>query len=301
MNIAFMDGVLPAITTPFKADYAVDHDFLDKHTRTLMQAGCTGIVALGSLGEVATLTAEEKRAVLRTVVKATAPKACVIAGIAALSTADAVALAKMAEAEGAAALMVLPPYVYSTDVREMHAHMSAVIEATKLPCILYNNPVAYKTDFKPEQVAELAAQHANLVAVKESSTDVRRVTAIRALVGSRLKLLVGVDDAIVEGIAAGATGWIAGQVDALPEESVRLFDLARAGRWEEARALYEWFLPLLRLDTVPKFVQLIKLTQEMVGIGSARVRAPRLELAGEELAAARQLIQHALDNRPKLD
>jgi 4-hydroxy-tetrahydrodipicolinate synthase len=301
MNIAFMDGVLPAITTPFKADNTVDHDFLDQHVRTLMAAGCTGIVALGSLGEVATLTPEEKRTVLRTTVKATAPKACVVAGIAALSTDDAVALAKMAEAEGAAALMVLPPYVYSTDVREMHTHMSAVIEATKLPCILYNNPVAYKTDFKPEQVAELAAQHPNLVAVKESSTDVRRVTAIRALLGSRLKLLVGVDDAIVEGIAAGATGWIAGLVDALPEESVRLFDLARAGRWDEARKLYEWFLPLLRLDTVPKFVQLIKLTQEMVGLGSARVRAPRLALAGEELAAAQQLIRHALATRPKLD
>jgi 4-hydroxy-tetrahydrodipicolinate synthase len=301
MNIAFMDGVLPAITTPFKADNTVDHDFLDQHVRTLMAAGCTGIVALGSLGEVATLTPEEKRTVLRTTVKATAPKACVVAGIAALSTADAVALAKIAEAEGAAALMVLPPYVYSTDAREMHAHMSAVIEATQLPCILYNNPVAYKTDFKPEQVAELAAQHPNLVAVKESSTDVRRVTAIRALLGSRLKLLVGVDDAIVEGIAAGATGWIAGLVDALPEESVRLFDLARAGRWEEARKLYEWFLPLLRLDTVPKFVQLIKLTQEMVGLGSARVRAPRLALAGEELAAAQLLIRHALATRPKLD
>jgi 4-hydroxy-tetrahydrodipicolinate synthase len=300
MNTAFMDGVMPAITTPFTADDRVDHDFLDRHVRTLMDAGCSAIVALGSLGEVATLSAEERQAVLRTVLRATAPRPCVVAGIAALSTAEAVALARQAAHEGAAALMVLPPYVYSTDAREMQAHVSAVIEATPLPCILYNNPVAYRTDFQPAQVAELCAQHANLVAIKESSADIRRVTALRALLGARLKLLMGVDDLILEGIAAGATGWIAGLVDALPHESVRLFDLARAGRWDEARALYEWFLPLLRLDTVPKFVQLIKLTQEMVGLGSARVRAPRLALQGEELAAAQAVIRHALAQRPRL-
>jgi 4-hydroxy-tetrahydrodipicolinate synthase len=300
MSPSFLDGVMPAITTPFAADGSVDHDFLDRHVRVLMDAGCTAIVALGSLGETATLSFEEKRAVLRTVVRATAPKQCVVAGIAALSTADGIEQARAAQAASCAALMVLPPYVYSTDAREMQAHVSAVIEATPLPCILYNNPIAYKTDFKPEQVAELCAQHANLVAIKESSADVRRLAAIRALLGDRIKLLMGVDDLIVEGIAAGATGWIAGLVDALPAESVRLFDLARAGRWDEARALYEWFLPLLRLDTVPKFVQLIKLVQEMVGLGSARVRAPRLQLEGEEFAQAQALIRKALATRPSL-
>lgn len=301
MSLAFMDGVMPAITTPFAADDTIDHAFLERHVRLLMDAGCSAIVALGSLGEVATLHADEKRAVLRSVLRATAPRRCVVAGIAALSTADAVATARLAEHEGCAALMVLPPYVYSTDAREMQAHVSAVIDATALPCILYNNPIAYRTDFRPEQVAELCAQHANLVAIKESSADVRRLTAIRALLGERIRLLIGVDDLIVEGIAAGATGWIAGLVDALPQESVRLFDLARAGRWDEARRLYDWFLPLLRLDTVPKFVQLIKLAQEMAGMGNARVRAPRLALQGDELAQAQALIRRALATRPVLD
>lgn len=297
MSLAFMDGVMPAITTPFTAHDTIDHDFLDRHVRVMMDAGCKSIVALGSLGEVATLSADEKVAVLKTVIGAGAPT---VAGIAALSTADAVAQAKQAEALGCAGLMVLPPYVYSTDAREMEAHVSAVMKATGLPCILYNNPIAYKTDFKPERVAALCEQHANLVAVKESSADVRRTSAIRALLGERLKLLMGVDDLIVEGVAVGVTGWIAGQVCALPKESVRLFELARAGRWEEARALYEWFLPLLRLDTVPKFVQLIKLTQEMVGLGSSRVRAPRLQLEGAELAEARALIADSLAKRPSL-
>jgi 4-hydroxy-tetrahydrodipicolinate synthase len=221
----------------------------------------------------------------------------VIPGIAALSTAEAVQLAREAERLGCRGLMVLPPYVYVGDAEEMQAHVSAVIAATRLPCMLYNNPVAYRTDFLPEHVAELAERHTNLEAVKESSTDVRRVTAIRALIGDRLDILVGVDDAIVEGIAAGATGWIAGLVNAYPRESVRLFELARDGKREQAEALYRWFLPLLRLDVVPKFVQLIKLTQQQVGLGSERVRAPRAVLAGAEREAALAVIAQAELNK----
>ena len=291
-------GVIPAITTPFNAHGSVDHAFLAEHARWLIAEGCTGIVALGSLGEGATLSFDEKRAVLDTLVRALDGRAPVAAGIAALSTAEAVRIAQSAEQAGCEGLMVLPPYVYSTDWREMGAHVSAVLGATSLSCMLYNNPIAYKTDFLPAQVAELAARHANLHAVKESAGDVRRVTAIRLLLGSRLDVLVGMDDVIVEGVAAGATGWIAGLVNALPKESVRLVELARQGPSRELDALYKWFLPLLVLDTVPKFVQLIKLVQEKVGRGSARVRAPRLALEGEELATAERVIAQALAERP---
>jgi 4-hydroxy-tetrahydrodipicolinate synthase len=293
----FWDGVLPALTTPFRSDGSIDHAFLAKHAAMMIEAGCTGIVALGSLGETATLSAAEKRAVLETVVKAIGKRGVVVAGIAALSTDEAVAAAKSAAEAGCGGLMVLPPYVYSSDWREMKQHVWTVIRATPLPCMLYNNPIAYKTDFLPGQIAELAADLRNLAAVKESSADVRRIASIRALLGPRLRILVGVDDMIVEGIAAGATGWIAGLVNAYPRESVALFDLAMAGRFDEARPLYEWFLPLLRLDTVPKFVQLIKLVQENVGMGYATVRPPRLPLAGEELAAAMKIIRHAMATR----
>jgi len=289
----FWNGVIPAITTPFAADGAVDHAFLAKHAGMMMDAGCTGIVPLGSLGETATLSGAEKKAVLETVVKAVAKRGAVISGIAALSTDEAVAAARAAAEAGCKGLMVLPPYVYSSEWREMKHHVAAVIRATALPCMLYNNPIAYKTDFVPAQIAELARELPNLVAVKESSADVRRIAAIRALLGERLHILVGVDDMIVEGIAAGASGWIAGLVNAYPRESVTLFDLAMAGRWDEVRPLYEWFLPLLRLDTVVKFVQLIKLVQESVGMGSAAVRAPRLVLEGRELEEARRIIEHA--------
>ncbi len=167
--------------------------------------------------------------------------------------------------------------------------------------MLYNNPVAYGTDFLPEQIAELAAELPNLHAVKESSTDVRRVTAIRALTGDRLKIFVGVDDAIVEGINAGAVGWIAGLVNAFPKESVDLFNYGMNGETVKARELYEWFLPLLRLDTVPKFVQLIKLVQQKVGWGNTRVRPPRLELEGTELEQAIEIIDRALETRPRAE
>jgi len=296
MKKVFWNGVIPAITTPFKADGSVDHAFFAKHCGMMMDAGCTAIVALGSLGETATLSTAEKKAVLETAVKAVGKRGPIVAGIAALSTGEAVALARTAAEAGCGGLMVLPPYVYSSDWREMKHHVAAVIGATPLPCMLYNNPIAYRTDFLPAQVAELAAELKNLVAVKESSADIRRIAAIKALIDDRLHILVGVDDMIVEGVAAGATGWIAGLVNAYPRESVVLFDLAMQGRHEELRALYEWFLPLLRLDVVVKFVQLIKLVQEEVGMGSSAVRAPRLPLAGEELAAAKRVIATAKAN-----
>ncbi|MBI2681623.1 MAG: dihydrodipicolinate synthase family protein [Acidobacteriales bacterium] len=293
-------GVMPAITTPFREDLSVDHEFLARHAKWLVDQGCTAIIALGSLGEGATLGSAEKVEVLKTCIAAVGTRIPVAAAISALSTAQAVSLAKQSADAGCKGLMVLPPYVYRSDWREMKAHVAAVIQATPLSCMIYNNPVAYGTDFLPEQIAELAAEHENLHAVKESSTDVRRITAIRALIDDRLQISVGVDDVIVEGIEAGAIGWVAGLVNAFPKESVALFDYARKGQTNKAFELYAWFLPLLRMDTVPKFVQLIKLVQQEVGMGSARVRPPRLEVAGGELAEAQRVIREALAQRPKL-
>lgn len=293
-------GVIPAMTTAFDSDLAVDHVFVARHARWLVDNGCKGIVALGSLGESATLLFEEKVAILKTCVAALDGKAPVVAGIASLSTAEACALAKAAEEAGCSGLMVLPPYVYTSDWREMKAHVAAVIRATKLSCMLYNNPVSYRTDFLPAQIAELAKEHANLHAVKESSADVRRVTAIKALLGERLSILVGVDDVLVEGVRAGATGWIAGLVNAFPRESVALFNYAAKGQAKKADELYRWFLPLLRMDTVNKFVQLIKLVQQETGMGSELVRPPRLTLAGAERRVALDTLKVAIAKRPKV-
>lgn len=292
-------GAMPAITTCFNRDLSIDHGFMVEHSRWLLDNGCRGIVALGSLGEGATLGLEEKLEILRTFVKAIRGRGPLVAAISSLSTVEAVSLAKAAADLGCDGLMVLPPYVYKGDWREMKAHVAAVFRATALPCMLYNNPVAYGTDFLPEQIRELAEEHENLAAVKESSTDARRVSAIRALLGSRLEICVGVDDAILEGIGVGATGWIAGLANALPRESVELFNYGINGDCEKAFELYRWFLPLLRMDTVPKFVQLIKLVQAEVGIGNARVRPPRLELTGKELDETKEIIRHALQSRPQ--
>jgi len=294
-------GVMPATTTAFDADLKIDHAFVAKHANWLIDNGCTGIVTPGSLGESATLTVDEKQSIWKTVIDAVGNRVPVVAAIASLSTAEAIELAKRANDIGCSGLMVLPPYVYKSDWREMKAHVDAVFKATSLSCMLYNNPVAYGTDYLPEQIAELSEEHANFHAVKESSTDVRRVTWIRELLGDRLAIFVGVDDAIVEAIAVGATGWVAGLVNAMPKESVDVFNYAMNGEREKALTLYNWFLPLLRMDTVPKFVQLIKLVQAEVGMGNARVRPPRLELAGAELEEALKVIRHALANRPGVE
>jgi 4-hydroxy-tetrahydrodipicolinate synthase len=292
------NGVMPAMTTPFDNGMKVDHKFLAQHAAWLLGNGCTGLVMLGSLGEGATLEHAEKIEILKTAVRV-AGKSPVVAAISSLSTEGAVKIAKDAEAAGCAGLMVLPPYVYSSDWYEMKQHVSVVLRATKLSCMLYNNPIAYKTDFLPEQIAELAQEHSNLASVKESSGDIRRVSGIREVLGERLNILVGMDDAVVEGVYAGAKGWVAGLVNAFPAESVALLDLARTVKRDEAFELYRWFLPLLRMDTVPKFVQLIKWVQEQVGVGSARVRAPRLEVRGRELEEAKAVLDKAITARPK--
>ena len=293
-------GVMPAITTCFDESLRVDHGFMAEHCRWLIDNGCTGIVTLGSLGEGATLSFDEKLAVVRTCINAVRGRGPVVASISSLSTAESVALAKGAADLGCDALMVLPPYVYQGDAREMMAHISAVLRATTLSTMLYNNPIAYGTDFLPEQIAQLAAEHSNLHAVKESSADVRRVSSIRALLNGAMQVFVGVDDAIVEALGVGAVGWIAGLVNALPRESVDLFEYAIKGEREKALELYYWFLPLLRMDTVPKFVQLIKLVQEIVGMGNSRVRPPRLQLVGKELEETRAIVKQALASRPKV-
>lgn len=297
MEKAQWKGVFTAITTPFTKSLDVDHKFLAEHSSWLISSGCTGIVALGSLGEAATLTFDEKVQIVATIRKALPKHVPVVAGIAGLSTAECVSLAQKTRDAGADGLMVLPPYVYKGDWRETEAHFSAVIGATKLSCMLYNNPIAYGTDVSAEQV-QLLARHSNLHAVKESSGDVRRVTAIRERLGDRLQLFAGMDDAILESIPVGAQGWIAGLVNAFPVESVKVLEAGLAGRWDEARRIYEWFLPLLRLDTVPKFVQLIKLVQQEVGRGSETVRPPRLTITGAEREQTIALVRERVASKP---
>lgn len=299
MNVNW-HGVIPAITTPFDERLRVDHEAFAAHARWMVDAGCVGIVPFGSLGEGATLTHDEKLAMLETLAGALDGRTPLIPAVSSASTAEAVRFARDAAAAGASGFMVLPPYVYASDQREMQAHVAAILNATPLPAMLYNNPLAYTTDFTPPQVHELVQRHPNLEAIKESSADLRRVAWLRSIMPESFAILMGVDDLALEAFQVGAVGWIAGLVNALPHESVRLYDLARAGRIDEAFALYRWFLPLLRLDIGIKFVQKIKLTQERVGRGNTRVRPPRLELVGAERDATLRVIDEALAHRPQL-
>ena len=274
---ALWTGVLPAVTTPFREDGSVDHDFLAHHTTWLLDHGCQGIIP--SAPWRGGHPRNGRKACRHPHLRRSRQRSCPgDPAISSLSTAGAIALAQGAEAAGCRGLMVLPPYVHNGPWPEIRAHFAAVLDATPLPAMLYNNPIAYGTDLLPEHIQELAENHSTASALKESSGDSRRVTAVKALLGDRLSLLVGLDDMAIEGAAAGAVGWVAGLVNALPAESVKLFDLAIAGRFDEAFEIYRWFLPLLRLDTVPTFVQRIKLVQQEVAMGSERVRPPRQPL-----------------------
>ncbi|MGE4619626.1 MAG: dihydrodipicolinate synthase family protein [Planctomycetota bacterium] len=296
-------GVMPAVTTPFTDDDEVDYAFLSEHCSWLVQHGASGIIPCGSLGEGATLSFDEKQRVIDTVVRAVDDRVPVIPGIAAASTREAARLAATAKVMGARGLMVLPPYIHKGPFHEIEAHVEVVMEATDLPCMLYNNPIAYGVDFPPGWIADLAERSEKLQAVKDSSGDARRITAVRSLVGDRLALFAGLDDMVVEAVRQGAVGWIAGLVNALPWESVLLFEKALQGLSDPAAAheadqIYKWFLPLLRLDCVPEFVQLIKLVQKEVGKGTETVRSPRYPAAGALRAGALEVIRETLATNP---
>ncbi len=299
MTTADWRGVYPAVTTQFKQDQTLDLEATIRHVEALIEAGVDGLVMLGTVGENTALEHTEKHSVLKATIEAAAGRVTVLSGVAECSTALACGYAEDAAKLGADGLMVLPAMVYKSDGRETMAHFRAVARATDLPIMCYNNPVSYGVDISPEMFAELADEP-TLLAIKESSDDVRRLTDLKNACGDRYILFCGVDDLIVESVLLGAVGWVAGLVNALPAESVRLFALARDGRWEEAKALYRWFMPLLHLDCHVKLVQYIKLAQAMAGLGSEMVRAPRMVLAGTEREEIASIIQKGLDARPRL-
>jgi 4-hydroxy-tetrahydrodipicolinate synthase len=292
-------GVFPALTTEFHEDGSLDLDGTRRHAELMIEAGCRGLVMLGTLGENTSLRPEEKSRVLRAAVEVANGRVPVLAGIAEYTTEFAIEAAERAEEAGVDGLMVLPGMVYEQDEREAIAHFTAVARATALPVMIYNNPVAYKVDLKPPALARLADVD-NIVAIKDSAHDSRRMTDMIAELGDRYLLFCGVDDLVLENVVCGAVGWVAGLANALPVESVRLFELARDRRLDEALAIYRWFMPLLHLDTEKKLVQMIKLANQLCGTGREWVRPPRLPLEGEERARVEALVRHALAARPRL-
>ncbi len=292
-------GVFPAAVTLLHDDQSIDFPATLAHVERLLAAGVHGLIMLGTVGENCSMEAAEKREFLRATVAHVAGRVPVLTGVAEYTTALACRFAADAARLGVNGLMVLPAMVYKGDPRETMAHFRGVARATDLPIMCYNNPPAYGVDVTPEMFAELADQP-TLVAIKESSENVRRITDLVNRVGDRYLLFCGVDDLVLESMLLGAIGWVSGLVNAFPAENRLLWDLASAGRWAEARAVYRWYTPLLHLDTHPKLVQYIKLAMAECGFGSEAVRAPRLPLVGEERQAIQGIIQRALASRPQL-
>lgn len=298
MNISW-HGVFPALTTQFSADESIDIDATARHLEQMIAAGIHGVILLGSVGENTALDYEEKMTVLKELKAVVNGRIPVLSGVAEVTTRTAVRYSQDCEKLGIDGLMVLPAMIYKADRREALAHFKSVARGCGLPVMIYNNPPAYFVDVTPEMFHELAAEP-TIVAIKESSDNPRRITDLINLHGDRFVLFSGVDDLVLESVLLGAQGWISGLVNAFPVENRVLWELATAGRWEEARALYRWYTPLLHLDTKVKLVQYIKLCMAEVGLGSEITRAPRLAIEGAEREEVLGIIRHALRTRPKL-
>ena len=292
-------GVIPALMTEMKPNGDLDLEATAKHIDSCLSAGCEGFVMLGTLGENSSLSPDEKEAVVAAAAKAVKGRVPVIAGVAEYTTKLAIDAANRMGKAGAVGIMALPTMVYMTDARESINHFRTLARNTDLPIMIYNNHVAYKVDLKPEDFASLASEK-NIVAVKESSHDSRRITDMINVLGDRYAIVCGVDDLMLENALFGAVGWVSGLANSFPREAVQLFKLAKTGRTVEALELYRWFMPLLHLDVATKLVQYIKLVNQLTGEGKEWVRAPRLTLVGEERKRIETLVQQALATRPKL-
>lgn len=292
-------GVFPACTTQFKEDESVDFEATARHIEVMIDAGIHGLIMLGTVGENNSLLYEEKRDVLKAALDVAGGRIPVLSGVAEYTTSLACRFAADAEKIGLDGLMVLPGMVYKSDERETAAHFRDVARASALPVMIYNNPVSYGVDIKPETFARMADEP-TFVAIKESSDDPRRITDIVNACGDRFLLFCGVDDLALEAAMLGATGWVSGLVNAFPNENRRLWELATAGEYEAAREIYRWYMPLLHLDTHVKLVQYIKLAVQECGYGSERVRRPRLPLEGEERERILAVIRKGIETRPNI-
>lgn len=291
-------GVFPAVTTQFHQDQSLDLAGTARHLEAIVASGVAGMVACGSLGENQAMDPEEKRAVVKNALQVAKGRIPIVAGVAETSTSAAIRYMKDCATLGVSGFMVMPPMVYKPDHYETISYFRSIGQSTPLPWMLYNNPVGYTVDVTPEMLTELI-DLPNLQAIKESSANTRRVTEIRLLIGDRLAIFAGVDDLILESAILGIDGWIAGSGIAFPRENQLLWDLTRSGKWDEARKLYHWCAPLMKLDTYPKFVQYIKLMVQEAGLGTEWVRAPRLPIVGAERERLLKVIHKGLQSRPK--
>jgi 4-hydroxy-tetrahydrodipicolinate synthase len=293
-------GVYPAVTTQFKADFSIDHDENSRMLQQLLLEGVHGIIVCGTVGENCSLSAEEKRLVMQNAVNTIKGRIPVLSGVAETTTALAATYAKDAETIGIDGLMVLPGMVYKSTEVEAVFHYQQVARSTNLPIMIYNNPVTYGVDVSIESM-KILAEEENIVSVKEATEDTRRISELFREFGDRFIVFGGVDDIALESIMLGATGWISGLTNVFPIQSVAIYNLAEQGRFEEAREIWRWFMPLLRLDTIPTLVQCIKYAEQLAGRGSERVRAPRLPLEGEQRSYVERLYNEAVQNLPKVD
>ncbi|MDC8100222.1 dihydrodipicolinate synthase family protein [Chryseobacterium rhizosphaerae] len=294
------EGIYPAVLTPFTKEGEIDFEMFAHNTEAQIKAGVHGIILAGTLGEASALETEEKFELLKYAKKITEGRIPVILNLAENTTKNAVYFAQKAKELGADGLMLLPPMRYKADSHEVVTYFKAVATATDLPILIYNNPVDYGIHVTLEMFDELI-EYPSIQAVKESTRDLANVTRMINRFGKRIKILGGVDTICLETLMLGADGLVAGLVDAFPNETMAMYNSVKAGEYDKAVAIYRWFMPLLELDIHPKLIQYIKLAATAEGISSPYVRAPRLELQGEEAARIKKIIEEGRSNRPTLD
>jgi 4-hydroxy-tetrahydrodipicolinate synthase len=282
-------GALTAIVTPFDAHGVVDVVALEQVVHWQIEQGIHGLVPCGTTGEGATLTDDEHRSVIDTVVRTAAGRVPVVAGCGSNDTRKTVAAAKRCEQAGADALLVVTPYYNKPNRSGMLAHFEVVARATELPVVVYNVPGRTGQNLGAGLILELA-QIPGVVAVKEASGDLDQIATVLDGRPESFYVLSGDDPLALPTVALGADGVISVVANEAPAEMAGLMAAALEGDLREARRLHYRLLPLMRANFVETNPVPVKTAMELLGRCSGLLRPP----LGGPTEETRQALRHAL-------
>lgn len=286
-------SVITAMATPFHDDFSPDLDRAQELASWLLDHGSDSLVACGSTGEGATQSDAEKRDLLRAMKEAAGDRGKVIAGTGTYDTHHSIELTRMAEENGADAVLVVTPYYNRPPQRGLIAHFTAVAQATSLPVILYNIPGRTACTIEADTLLRLATDVPNIVAVKDATADFQTASRVIAESPPEFELYSGDDWATFPLVCLGAKGVISVASHLVGERMREMIELAVAGDAAAARKIHDELMPLYRGLFVVSNPIPLKAALEMVGQPVGPPRLPLVPATEDERARIRRALVDA--------
>ena len=234
--MADFHGVFPYLVSPFDGSGQIRTDVLGRLCDDLIKAGVHGLTPLGSTGEFAYLSQAQRASVVQATIEAADGRVPVVAGVASTSTADAVAQAKAYQKLGANGILAILEAYFPLADAQIESYFRAIADAVDIPVVIYTNPQFQRSDLTLDIIARLAT-HPRIGYIKDASTNTGRLLSVMNRCGDSIKVFSASAHIPAAVMLIGGSGWMAGPACIIPRQSVELYHLCKAGRWDEAMAL----------------------------------------------------------------